>query len=974
MADATSVQTTAYGFSPEAAPYAQDLLGQAQALTDINANPYMQYQGDTVAQFSPLQNQAYENAALMQTAPQLQDATAMAGMAGLGALNTGYTYNPYQSAQVNAPNITNYQMQGPSDVKTQSFTSPGVAKSYMNPFLDVQNSAAYRNAAIANAASNAQATTAGAFGGGRQAIMGAQNNADLQRNLGQNQFNAYNQAQGQFNTEQGANLQAQLANQNMGYNVGNTNLQANLGVQQLGANQNLQAQLANQGANQSAANLNAQQGQFGAGLGLQGLQTALTGANALSNIGQTQYGQNMGINQLQNQYGGQQQQQAQNILNQQQQQFLNYQNYPYQQLNFMQNMIRGLPMTNQTASVYQSPGSMLGQVAGLGIGAAAALNKKDGGYISSFKEGGYVKKYSGEDEESLVRLSPFAMKQLMGDTAMSGAGVNANTDLHEAGRLSGGVNLNRMDKGMDSRQMQSLMANYMNEIGDVGVNANVSRPLERNLPADFYQTNLMGSIPVGEGRLTVGKHGTHAGGEHHTNAHSLAYNTPFHGGRLNAHVNKPVEGRPSYGVQYNRSFAEGGDITDPSEGELHRMMGSLSEQQLQQILQHPISMAEFQAAQQEMSFRQSVHQGMREGGAVAFDNGGLNQGDPMGTGAFDITAAANPRGRPFFNQLFSPNDPQWKQDLEQKRREEPEERLRQQKENMSAYVPRSGANSATVKEAWKKPELKKGLGDLIKNAPSPNEARKVAEGMGVKAEDFDSIYKRVLGDLSKGNADIIKSIRELTEEQVGEAKNIKAEGGRKALMNFGFNMAAEASRPGQPGNKGFAGLLRSAAAASPSYAASLADTDRMARESQRLANQMQVEMVKYQVALDKNDKSTAVQAAHNIMSTKIQQQQVNNAYEHSKAMEKLEGQKIGMMGQRYSAMQGNNAFKYGNFKRQAITQADKNYADELRNDIMLPKKLKEQGLTPEQYKKRRADEIYGSILQSVAGPLMPLED
>jgi hypothetical protein len=176
----------------------------------------------------------------------------------------------------------------------------------------------------------------------------------------------------------------------------------------------------------------------------------------------------------------------------------------------------------------------------------------------SYAEGG-VTGYAGDDG-SLVQLNPFAIKQLMNDATMSGTGVNANTDLQEAGRLSGGVNLNRIDKGMDSRQMQSLMANYMNNIGDVGVNANVSRPLERGLPADYYQTNLMGSIPVGEGRLTAGVHGTHAEGANHTNARSLGYNTPFHGGNLNAHVNKPVEGKSSFGVQYNRSFADGGVV------------------------------------------------------------------------------------------------------------------------------------------------------------------------------------------------------------------------------------------------------------------------------------------------------------------------------------------------------------------------------------------------------------------------------
>ena len=876
MADPTTTQNINYGFAPEAAPYAQDVLGQAQALTDVNANPYQQYQGDTIAQFTPLQNLAYGNAATMSSAPQLQDASSLAGQAGLGALNTQYTFNPadFNSAY--------------SAATTKDANGNVTGNSMLNPFLDVQNAATNRNAQIQQAASNAQATTAGAFGGGRQAVMNAQNNADLQRNLGQNQYNAYNQAQQQYNTQ-----------------------------------------------NQ----LNAQQQQFGAGLGLQGLQTANQAATNLANIGQTQYGQNMGINQLQAQYGGAQQQQVQNGLNQQQQQFLNYQNYPYQQLNFMQNMIRGLPMTNQTASVYQSPGSMLGQVAGLGIGAAAAL-KKEGGVISSFREGGYVKKYSGEDEESLVRLSPFAMKQFMGDATMSGAGVNANADLHEAGRLSGGVNLNRMDKGMDSRQMQSLMANYTNNIGDVGVNANVSRPLERNLPADFYQENLMGSIPVGEGRLSAGIHGTHVGGEHHKNAHSLAYNTPFHGGDLSTNIIKPIEGKPSYGVQYNRSFSGGGDITDPSEGKLHRMMSDLSDGQLQLILQHPTSMAEMQSAQLEMSSRQG---GMREGGAVAFDDGGLNQGDPMGTGAFDITAAASPKGRSFFSQLFSPNDPQWKQDIEQKRT--PEERMQQQKADMSDYVPRSGANPTAVKEAWKKPEIKAGLSDLVKNAPSLGEARKTAESMGTKPEDFDTIYKRILGDLSNGNSDIIKSIKELTEEQTGEAKNIKAEGDRKALMNFGFNLAAEASRPGVAGNQGFAGLLRSAAAASPSYAASLADTDKMARESQRLANQMQIEMTKYQVALKKGDEATAMSAAHTIQSTQIQQQNLAEIRRHNEADEKNKAAQLGIMGQRYTAANSNQMIK-GYFSGQAqAKQLASKEATNLWKDPTEKINLAKQGIT-----------------------------
>jgi hypothetical protein len=127
---------------------------------------------------------------------------------------------------------------------------------------------------------------------------------------------------------------------------------------------------AQQGQNQAAAQLNAQQGQFGAGLGLQGLQTALTGANALGALGGQQYQQNMGINAVQNQYGLQQQAQMQKDLDTKYQDFLNYQNYPYKQIGFMSDIIRGVPLTQTGSSVYQAPPSTAQNIASLGLGAA----------------------------------------------------------------------------------------------------------------------------------------------------------------------------------------------------------------------------------------------------------------------------------------------------------------------------------------------------------------------------------------------------------------------------------------------------------------------------------------------------------------------------------------------------------------------------------------------------------------------------
>ena len=169
----------------------------------------------------------------------------------------------------------------------------------------------FRSAATQQAG---QATQAGAFGGARYGLQ----QAELQRNLGQNIPNivgqgynqAFSQAQQQFNQDMARNLQAQ----------------------QLGE----------------------QSRQFGAGLGLQGTQTALQGAGQLANIGGQALGAQQGIYGLQAQTGQQQQQQQQNVINQMIQNYATAQQYPQQQLAFMNAMLRGLPLQTATTQSYQA--------------------------------------------------------------------------------------------------------------------------------------------------------------------------------------------------------------------------------------------------------------------------------------------------------------------------------------------------------------------------------------------------------------------------------------------------------------------------------------------------------------------------------------------------------------------------------------------------------------------------------------------
>jgi len=323
---------------------------------------------------------------------------------------------------------------------------------YIQNVVDIQTREAQRQADIAKTQRGAQAAGAGAFGGSRQAIMEAEAARNLAQQKGditaKGQQDAYQQAMQQFNAEQGygltaqqtnlqaalqsalanqqtglsvgtqnlsaeqqarvqneANklqasgmnaqqaLQAALANQQMGYNVGSQNLQANLGVQQLGSGQSMQAQLANQAANQQMQQLAEQSKQFGAGLGLQGLQAGMQGYQNLGNIGQNLYGQNISNINTQAQLGGQQQQQTQNILDQKYQDFIEQKQEPFQQLAFQSNILRGVPLSQGAQTVYQAPPSAFSQVAGAGL-SLAALGNLFGGPAKA--KGGSIKEKKGK--------------------------------------------------------------------------------------------------------------------------------------------------------------------------------------------------------------------------------------------------------------------------------------------------------------------------------------------------------------------------------------------------------------------------------------------------------------------------------------------------------------------------------------------------------------------------------------------------
>lgn len=194
---------------------------------------------------------------------------------------------------------------------------------------------------------------------------------------------------------------------------------------QLQAQYGLSAQQAQEAANQFAAQqamtgaqssaqygLAAQQAreasrQYGAGLGLQGLQTALSGASQLGGLGSTQFGQQKDVLTGLQAAGGQQQALDQAKLSQGYEDFLARQKYPYQQLEFMSNIMRGTPYSS-TTSMY-SPGPSLGSQllgAGTALGGAYLMGRpfKKGGAVSDAPVKRENKKSAGLAELALSKI------------------------------------------------------------------------------------------------------------------------------------------------------------------------------------------------------------------------------------------------------------------------------------------------------------------------------------------------------------------------------------------------------------------------------------------------------------------------------------------------------------------------------------------------------------------------------------------
>jgi len=522
----TNQTVTSTSIPEYARPYAESMLGQTSALTNINDNPYQPYQGQQVAGFSPMQVQGMTGIANQQVAPQITDASNFAfqsGAGGLGAYqnaarlqNAALDYGAAgaQGAFANADLINAYggeayksgqmgQQLGTAggakfgnmgvaagqlgqDIGTaggayygsqganlaganlgvgamgmqagmgygQGAQNPNAVQGYMNPYLQAslqpQLAEMQRQYGISGAQGQSNATRAGAFGGSREALTFAENqrnkNMAMNQAIGQGYNTAYDVANRNMQAAASLGMQgagvglAGLSAANQNYLTGlqgvNTQLAgtaqgmqgAQVGLagvdrQLAGTAQGMQgANIGMQGANQAGQlmlggagmGLQGVQGAVGAGqYGLAGLGLAGSAGSTLGALGQTQFGQQQAINQAQMQAGAQQQALQQQGLNVAYQQYQDQMNYPYKQLAFQSDMMRGLPLSQSSQTMYQNTGNLAPQLMGAGIaayGASAGRSAKEGG-LMSYARGGAVQGYAmgGQptvDPRAVASLNP----------------------------------------------------------------------------------------------------------------------------------------------------------------------------------------------------------------------------------------------------------------------------------------------------------------------------------------------------------------------------------------------------------------------------------------------------------------------------------------------------------------------------------------------------------------------------------------
>ena len=322
--------------------------------------------------------------------PFAKQADAPGQVAGLGGAQPAQAQPAQAASVVQSPMPMPMPMPSPTPgpIPPQPLPTTGGIGQFFNPFEDqvVQQALAdvQRASDIAGQQEAAQAVSAGAFGGSRQAIMEAERARNLMDQQGQlaGQLRqagfgqAMTQAQKAFEDAKARQLQkAQISGQ-LGAQYGQLGLAGQEAAAKLGL---------------AGADLTGQMAQAAGNIGSQGAQLGLTGAGQLQNLGKTfgalgesqaglgQLGQQMLYQDVDalTKLGAQQQEFEQAQKDQKYKEDLQKLYQPYQKLGFYSDIIQGAPTSQMTISQSTAPTPTIGSqligagTAGLGLATAA---------------------------------------------------------------------------------------------------------------------------------------------------------------------------------------------------------------------------------------------------------------------------------------------------------------------------------------------------------------------------------------------------------------------------------------------------------------------------------------------------------------------------------------------------------------------------------------------------------------------------
>lgn len=195
--------TSSSTLSEWAGPYVTDMLGKAQAISDM---PYAVYGGPQTAGESGLQSKVFQGLGNLSFPGQLGQTFSSTGAYQPPGMAPNTFANQPIGTGAGAPMGTG----GNAPTTGQTTGSTGIASQYMNPYLDSvlqpQLAELRRQSDINLQPSMAKLTQAGGYGGGRQAIMESEANRNLlqaqNQAIGTGYSNAYDKGLQQFNTEQ----------------------------------------------------------------------------------------------------------------------------------------------------------------------------------------------------------------------------------------------------------------------------------------------------------------------------------------------------------------------------------------------------------------------------------------------------------------------------------------------------------------------------------------------------------------------------------------------------------------------------------------------------------------------------------------------------------------------------------------------------------------------------------------------------